>query len=69
MMSQAANFRQTLELSRGYKATEELLKACIIDENEFVQCAAKVTELTAETWAQAAQIYLWCRFYKNVQFF
>ncbi|OQV03217.1 Fungal specific transcription factor domain-containing protein isoform 4 [Cladophialophora immunda] len=64
IMTQLTNFRQVSELSRGYETTDELLNACILDDRALVQCATKVTELTAETWVQAAQIYLCCRFYR-----
>ncbi|KAJ8125883.1 hypothetical protein O1611_g7755 [Lasiodiplodia mahajangana] len=54
----------TSELSEGYETTKELLDACVLDHNGTVQCATKVTELTAATWVQAAEIYLYCRFYR-----
>lgn len=65
-MRRLTNFRQISELSKGYETTEDLLNACVLDDNGLVQCATKVTELTAETWVQAAQIYLCCRFYRCV---
>ncbi|KAI0109228.1 fungal-specific transcription factor domain-containing protein [Nemania sp. FL0031] len=64
ILSQLANFRQTSELSTGYETTKELLDACVLDQDGMVQCAIKVTELTAATWVQAAEIYLYCRFYR-----
>jgi hypothetical protein len=63
-MHQLTNFRQTSEVSDGYATTQELLDACVLDDNGLVQCPIKVTELTGETWVQAAQIYLYCRFYR-----
>jgi hypothetical protein len=63
-MKQLTNFRQTSELSNGYDSTDELLASCILDNDGLVQCATKVTELTAETWVHAAKIYLCCRFFR-----
>ncbi|KAF2970095.1 hypothetical protein GQX73_g3416 [Xylaria multiplex] len=64
ILNQLANFRQTSELSQGYETTKELLDACLLDNDGKVQCAIKITELTAATWVQAAEIYLHCRFYR-----
>lgn len=66
-MNELTNFRQTSELSLGYETTEQLLAACLPDHDGLVHSAARVTELTGETWVQAAQIYLYCRFYRYVQ--
>ncbi|EFR05452.1 hypothetical protein MGYG_08464 [Nannizzia gypsea CBS 118893] len=54
-------FHQWSELSSGYPNAEELLQSCDRDANGKVTTAAKVTELTGETWVAAAQIYLHCR--------
>ncbi|CAH0000683.1 unnamed protein product [Clonostachys byssicola] len=69
LMRRLENFRQTSELSRGHETTAQLLESCILDERGLVHCATKVTELTAETWVQAAKIYLCCRFFRSVHTF
>jgi len=58
------NFYQWSDLSLGYKSTEELLSSCDLDDFGKVTTATKVTELTGEAWVAAAQIYLYCRFYR-----
>jgi hypothetical protein len=58
------NFHQWSELSEGYNSPEALLKSCVLNDQGLVNSATKVTELTAEAWVQAAQIYLQCRFFR-----
>lgn len=62
------NFRQWSDLSDGYATRQELLDSCKLDSDGKVDCPAKVTELTAETWVAAAQIYLQCRFFRWVAY-
>ena len=57
------NFHQHSELSKGYKTVEELFRSCQL-VNGKVTTAAKVTELTGESWVAAIQIYLECRFFR-----
>lgn len=56
--------RQWSEISDGYQSAEELFDSCTLDSSSHVQTVAKVTELTAEAWRTAAQIYLVCRFFR-----
>jgi hypothetical protein len=58
------NFRQFSDLSKGYETRKALLDSCKLNSDGKVDCPAKVTELTAETWVAAAQIYLYCRFFR-----
>jgi hypothetical protein len=60
------NFRQWSDLSEGYETQQELLDSCKLNSDGKVDCPAKVTELTAETWVAAAQIYLQCRFFRYI---
>ena len=55
------NFWQWSDLSEGYVTSEELLNSCNLDETGKVFSHVKVTELIAETYVAAAQIYLYCR--------
>jgi hypothetical protein len=55
------NFWQWSDLSMGYTTTQALLDSCELDENGKVFTAVKTTELVAESYAAAAQIYLYCR--------
>ncbi|PGH15722.1 hypothetical protein AJ80_05430 [Polytolypa hystricis UAMH7299] len=59
-----AKLCQWSELSEGYETPEELFDSCTLDANGHVQTIVKVTELTAEAWRAAAQIYLQCRFFR-----
>ncbi|KFY16397.1 hypothetical protein V492_01382 [Pseudogymnoascus sp. VKM F-4246] len=59
------DFRQWSEFSDGYQSSEDLLASCDLDANGKVNCPAKVTELTGETWVAAIQIYLHCRLFRN----
>jgi hypothetical protein len=63
---QLVNLRQWSELSKGFDSVQDLLDACVLGADGKVGCPARVTELTAETWVQAAQIYLYCRFFRYV---
>jgi hypothetical protein len=58
------NFRQFSELSEGYETRKALLDSCKLNSDGKVDSSVKVTELTAETWVAAAQIYLYCRFFR-----
>lgn len=58
------NFHQHSELSPGYRTADDLFASCELDADGKVTTAAKVTELTGETWVAAAQIYLECRFFR-----
>jgi hypothetical protein len=58
------NFHQWSELSDGYGSAEELLRSCVLNSDGLVESATTVTELTAEAWVQAAQLYLQCRFFR-----
>ncbi|KAH7327172.1 fungal-specific transcription factor domain-containing protein [Rhexocercosporidium sp. MPI-PUGE-AT-0058] len=55
------NFWQWSELSLGYPTSLDLMNSCILDENGHVSDATKATELLAETYTAAGQIYLYCR--------
>jgi len=57
------NFQQWSELSEGFETSQELLESCELDENGKVTTATKVTELVAESYVAAAQIYLHCRLF------
>lgn len=57
-------FKQWSELSEGFDNVQQLLESCVLDERGLVNDAATVTDLTAETWVQAARIYLFCRFHR-----
>ncbi|KAE9378263.1 hypothetical protein N431DRAFT_461797 [Stipitochalara longipes BDJ] len=59
------NFHQWSDLSPGYNTADELLTSCVLDTNGQVNCPAKITELTGETWVAAAQIYLQCRVFRR----
>ena len=43
---------------------QELLDSCKLDEDGKVTTEAKVTELIAESYVAAAQIYLQCRLFR-----
>jgi hypothetical protein len=58
------DFRQFSDLSDDYTTRQALLDSCRLNFDGKVDCPAKVTELTAETWVAAAQIYLYCRFFR-----
>lgn len=60
------NFSQWSDLSEGYASTEALLSACELGDDGKVTTAIKVTELVAESYVAAAQIYLQCRFFRLV---
>lgn len=58
-------FRQWSELDTdGYDDVTALLVSCTLDDDGLVQSHATVTNLTGETWVQAAKIYLYCRFFR-----
>jgi hypothetical protein len=59
------NFWQYSELSPGFATSAELLESCILNDNGRVTTAAEVTNLIAESYAAAAQIYLQCRLFKR----
>ncbi|KFY34675.1 hypothetical protein V494_06556 [Pseudogymnoascus sp. VKM F-4513 (FW-928)] len=59
------NFHQWSEFSDGYRYSEDLSASCDLDANGKVNCPAKVTELTGETWVAAIQIYLHCRLFRR----
>jgi hypothetical protein len=59
------NFWQWSDLSEGYAASQELIHSCELDENGKVFSPVKTTELVAETYAAAAQIYLYCRLMRH----
>jgi hypothetical protein len=59
------NFWQWSDLSRGYATSEKLLNSCELDETGKVFSHVKVTELIAETYVAAAQIYLYCRLLRS----
>lgn len=56
--------RQWSELSDGFPSEHELFEACFLDENGLVRTPREVTDLTAQAWVSATQIYLQCRFYR-----
>jgi hypothetical protein len=58
------DFRQFSDFSDGCETRQALLDSCSLNSDGKVDCQAKVTELTAETWVAAAQIYLYCRFFR-----
>ncbi|KEY72242.1 hypothetical protein S7711_00241 [Stachybotrys chartarum IBT 7711] len=62
------DFGQWSDLSPGYSTSQALLDACEsgLDDNGHVTTEAHVTELIAESYAAAAQIYLQCRFFRAV---
>ncbi|KAF2456597.1 fungal-specific transcription factor domain-containing protein [Lineolata rhizophorae] len=65
--SKLANLRQWSELSPetdGYASTEALLDSCVLNEHGVIECPKKMTDLGAEAWRIAAQIYLQCRFFR-----
>lgn len=51
-------------LSSGYGSTQELFDSCELGTGGTVSDAVKVTELTAQSYALAAEIYLHCRFFR-----
>ncbi|CAN9156882.1 unnamed protein product [Alternaria alternata] len=55
------NFQHHSDLSEGYPNRQALLDSCELDENGKVSTAVKTTELLAESYVAAAQIYLYCR--------
>lgn len=55
------NFWQWSDLSEGHASSQDLIDSCNLDENGKVFSPVKVTELIAETYVAAAQIYLFCR--------
>ena len=63
---QLENFSQWSDLSEGHETCEALLTSCVLDGNGKVNSAERVTELVAETYVAAAQIYLQCRFFRCV---
>ncbi|TGJ64117.1 hypothetical protein EYR41_010193 [Orbilia oligospora] len=60
--------RQWSDLSEGYSHAQELLDACILDENGLVKTKEEATDLTAQTYIQAALIYLECRFFRRTPY-
>jgi transcription factor-like protein len=65
--SRLRNFWQWSDLSNGYTTSEELMSSCAANLNEEgkVGTIREVTELTAESFVAAAQIYLHCRLFKK----
>ena len=59
-----AGLRQWSDLSQGFASVEELMEACQLDENGKVDSPVRVTELIAETYVSAADIYLQCRVFR-----
>ena len=60
------NFWQWSDLSNGYLTSQGLVDSCELDENGKIFTAIKTTELVAESYAAAAQIYLYCRLMRYV---
>ncbi|KAK6331487.1 hypothetical protein TWF730_004569 [Orbilia blumenaviensis] len=60
--------QQWSELSEGYSHAQELLDACILDEDGLVKTKEEATDLIAESYIQAALIYLECRFFRRSPF-
>ncbi|KAF3284315.1 hypothetical protein TWF970_011533 [Orbilia oligospora] len=50
------------------KFAKDLLDACILDENGLVKTKEEATDLTAQTYIQAALIYLECRFFRRTPY-
>lgn len=63
------NFRQWSDLSDGYDSAEALFADCVTDASGKVDSTARITDLTGQAWLAAAQIYLYCRFYRYVTIF
>ena len=61
LLKRLQNFRQCSDFTEGYESPEALLASCELDEDGHVETATKVTELTAESYACCARIYLLCR--------
>ncbi|KAH8810705.1 fungal-specific transcription factor domain-containing protein [Xylogone sp. PMI_703] len=55
------NFWQWSDLSQGYATSQQLIDSCILNEDGYISDPVKATELLAETYAGAAQVYLYCR--------
>jgi hypothetical protein len=45
--------------------SDGLLESCVLNDNGLVMTVAEVTNLIAESYAAAAQIYLQCRLFKR----
>jgi ubiquinone biosynthesis protein Coq4 len=58
------NLRQWTEVSRGYVNTQELLEKCVLGPDNVIECREKMTDLGAQAWRVAADIYLLCRFFR-----
>ncbi|KAL8714149.1 MAG: hypothetical protein Q9220_001877 [cf. Caloplaca sp. 1 TL-2023] len=59
------NFHQESDLSRGYPSAEALLASCELNIDGKIDSSIKMTELTGETYVEAAQIYLHCRLFRK----
>lgn len=60
------NFRQWSDISEGYATSDELIADCTLDPEGHVTTPEKVTELVAESYVAAAQIYHMCRLLRCV---
>jgi len=61
---QLKDFFQWCDLGSGYKTAEDLFNACKLDKDGKVTTALEVTLLIAESYVAAAEIYLFCRFFR-----
>ncbi|KAI1169627.1 fungal-specific transcription factor domain-containing protein [Nemania sp. FL0916] len=52
---------QNSELSRGFSSTQDLLQACVLNEDGIIEEPWQMVALGADCWKIAAQIYLLCR--------
>lgn len=52
---------QWSDITHGYESSSQLLENCDLDENDKVTTHEEVTDLIAECYKAAAQIYLQCR--------
>lgn len=60
------DFWQWSDLSLGYVTSRELVNSCELNENGKIFTAIKTTELVAESYGAATQIYLFCRLMRYV---
>lgn len=65
LASRLHNFHQWSDLSEGHPTSAKLLSSCVLGPDGRVHTSREATELIAESYAAAAQVYLHCRLFKK----
>ncbi|KKY25351.1 hypothetical protein UCRPC4_g01829 [Phaeomoniella chlamydospora] len=68
LQARLSGFAQWSEESEAHLSPADLFASCMPGFDGKVTTAAEVTQLTAESYVAAAQIYLHCRFFRRVCF-